>query len=229
MLEVAEKPLIVHMLDRLKCAETIDKIIICTSANIQDDPLEKIAREEGVYCYRGSEDDVLKRLLDASLEYNLPFFANITADCPLMDPTIVDWAVKEHLEENPHLTMFNNLNKDLPFDCCIVQTSALEKVVNNKSVHDTEVWLKYFLMDSELKIHTIDPGKDYYHSSLKTSIDYPEDYKFMKRIFSELYNPQKIFSLLDIIKLVKKKPEILDINANPDLLIRWRNHQHKVA
>ena len=62
MLEVAGKPLIVHMLVRIKHAKSIDKIIICTSTNPQDDPLEKIAAQENVFCFRGSEDDVLKRL-----------------------------------------------------------------------------------------------------------------------------------------------------------------------
>ena len=66
LLEVAGKPLIVCILDRLKCTYTIDKIIICTSSNPQDDPLEQVAEQEGIYCFRGSENDVLKRLLDAA-------------------------------------------------------------------------------------------------------------------------------------------------------------------
>jgi len=64
---------------------------------------------------------------------------------------------------------------------------------------------------------------------LKTSIDYPEDFEFMNRIFSELYQPDKIFSLMDIINLVKKKPNILLLNANPGLLKRWHDHQRLVA
>jgi len=228
LLEVAGKPLIVHMIDRLKCAETINNIIICTSTNSQDNPLEEIAVQEEVDCFRGSEHDVLQRLLDTAKEYHLPFFSNITADCPITDPTIVDWAVKEHTEKNADLTLFNNKQRNLPFNCYVIQTDVLEKVVNNKTVYDTEVWLKYFLADSKININTITPGQEYCHSSLKTSIDYPEDYEFMKRIFIELYDPQKIFSLLDIIKLVKKKPEILKINANKKLHERWNIHRKNI-
>ena len=225
LLEVAGKPLIVHMLDRLKGAETIEKIIICTSTHPQDDPLEIIAKEEGVCCYRGSENDVLQRLLDAAKNYHLPFFANITADCPLVDPYLVDWAVKEHLRSHANLTMYDDSNNILPFNCYVVKTNSLEKVVNNKTAHDTEVWLKYFLSDNELKIHTIDPGQKYYHSSLKTSVDYPDNYEFMKMVFAELYEENKIFSLWDVIKLVKKNPDILEINAGTLVLKRWRDHQ----
>ena len=59
LLEVQGKPLIVHMINRIKYAKKIDKIIICTSTNVQDDPLEEITKQENIYCYRGSEDDVL--------------------------------------------------------------------------------------------------------------------------------------------------------------------------
>ena len=96
LLEVAGKPLIVHMLDRIKRALTIDKIIICTSTNPQDDPLEEIAGQEQVSCFRGSEEDVLVRLMEAAQSYGLKYFANITADCPMMDPLLIDRAVLEY-------------------------------------------------------------------------------------------------------------------------------------
>ena len=225
LLEVAGKPLIVHMLDRLKCARTINKIIICTSTNPQDDPLVEVAEREGVHCFRGSEDDVLKRLFDAAREHKLPYFANITADCPLIDPVLVDRAIREHVKADAQLTIYDAANQSLPFNCYVIETDALEKIVNKKTEHDTEVLLKYFLTDNELKIHAIDPGDKYHHSVLKTSIDYPEDYEFMKRIFSELYESNHYFSILDIIKLVDKKPELLNINTNPALLKRWKEHQ----
>ena len=66
LLEVQGKPLITHMINRIKYAKNINKIIICTSTNTQDDPLEKIAQQEKIDCYRGSEDDVLQRLLETA-------------------------------------------------------------------------------------------------------------------------------------------------------------------
>lgn len=217
------------MLDRLKHCKNLNKIVICTSTNSQDDPLESIAAKENVYCYRGSEDDVLLRLFKAAIIHRLPFFANITADCPLTDPVLVDQAIMEFIKTGPDLAMYGINNGYLPFNCYVLRTSALESVINNKQLTDTEIWLKYFLTDRKMKIKTIDPGKIYHHNELKTSIDYPEDYKFMKRIFSELYEQKNIFSLLDIIKLVKEKPKILEINSTSNLLKRWRDHQRSVS
>ena len=144
LLEVAGKPLIVHMLDRIKHAKSIDKIIICTSTNPQDDPLEEIAAQEHVFCYRGSEEDVLARLLEAAQRYDLKHFANITADCPMMDPTLIDHAVMEYQNSDADLLMYDDSNNDIPFGCYMIKVTALEKVCQQKKETDTESWDKYF-------------------------------------------------------------------------------------
>ena len=227
LLEVAGKPLIVHMLDRIKQAASIDKIIICISTNPQDDPLEKIAAQENVFCYRGSEEDVLARLLEAAQRHDLKHFANITADCPMMDPKLIDQAVMKYQNSDADLLMYDYSNNDIPFNCYLIKMSALEKVCLKKNETDTEVWLKHFTSNPDLNIHTIEVEDEYRHSTLKTSLDYPEDYEFIKRIFAELYRQDTVFSILEIIDLVKRRPDILNINANSELTRRWRQHQQR--
>ena len=68
----------------------------------------------------------------------------------------------------------------------------------------------------------------YLHKTLKTSLDYPEDYEFIKHVFSELYRQDTVFSILEIIDLVKRRPDILNINANAELTRRWRQHQQRL-
>ena len=156
LLEVAGKPLKVHMLDRIKNATSIDKIIICTSTNPQDDPLEEIAAQEQVSCFRGSEEDVLVRLLEAAQSHGLKYFANITADCPMMDPLLIDRAVLEYQKADVDLLKYDDSNADLPFNCYLIKVSALEKVCQQKKETGTEVWLKYFTSNLFLKIRNIE-------------------------------------------------------------------------
>jgi len=85
LLEVEGKPILSHMLDRLKLSSSVDKIVICTSTEDQDIPLGKIAKENGVECYFGESDDVMARLLSAAEEYGLDYILSITADCPFVD------------------------------------------------------------------------------------------------------------------------------------------------
>lgn len=227
LLEVAGKPLIVHMLDRIKNATSIDKIIICTSTNPQDDPLEEIAGQEQVSCFRGSEEDVLVRLLEAAQSHGLKCFANITADCPMMDPKLIDRAVMEYQTSDADLLMYEDSNNDIPFGCYMIKVTALEKVCQQKKETDTEDWDKHFTSNPDLKICSIDVEDKYRHKTLKTSLDYPEDYEFIKHVFSELYRQDSVFSILEIIDLVKRRPDILNINANSELTRRWRQHQQR--
>ena len=126
ILEIAGKPMIVHMLDRIKLAKRIDKIVICTSTNPQDDPLEKIAKDETVYCYRGSENDVLMRLHEAAVKYHVDYIVNITADCPLIDPFFIDQIVKTYESTNADLIMSFKLPMgQRPYG---IKPSALKKV-----------------------------------------------------------------------------------------------------
>ena len=193
MLEVEGKPLIVHMLDRIKHAKTIDKIIICTSTNPQDDPLEEIAVKEKIDCHRGSEEDVLARLLEASKNHNLSHFANITADCPMLDPELIDQVVLEYHNSEVDLIKFDNSDDDVPFDCLVVKVSALDKVCRQKKAKNTEVWLKYFTSNPEITVREIVVEDIYRHSGLKTSLDYPEDFSFVQCIFRELYKKNRIW------------------------------------
>lgn len=212
MLEVAGKPVISHMLDRVKAAKGINKIIICTSTNPQDDPLSRIARQENVFCYRGSEGDVLMRLYGAALEHKLEFIVNLTADCPLIDSIHIESVIQAYKRAHAdHITA-----NRLPTGQGLwgIDVEALRRVCEIKNETETEVWGDYFTKSGFFKVYELAVDPLYEHPTLKTSLDYPEDYTFLQRIFRELYVPGNIFSLKDILTLVRKKPEILSINSH---------------
>ena len=221
LLEVQGKPLIVHMINRIKYAKRINKIIICTSTHVQDDPLEEIAQQEKIDCYRGSEDDVLLRLLETAIKFNLKYFANITADIPMIDPFLIDQSIEEYNKVNADLLIPEKYSFGA---CLVVKVSSLEKVCKTKKESNTEVWVKFFKTQKNFYIHTLKVSDENKHYFLKTSLDYPEDYMFIKKIFEELYKTNQIFTNKDIINLIKKKPEIKKINSNNADIQRWRKH-----
>jgi spore coat polysaccharide biosynthesis protein SpsF len=172
----------------------------------------ELAQEEGILCYRGSEEDVLDRLCRAALCHDLEYAVNITADCPLLDPIFIDMIIDEYERTNADLIRMTRLPPGQgPYG---VKVAALEKVCELKDETETEVWGGYFTESNFFHYHDASVEQQYLCSGLKTTLDYPEDYEFMKRIFDALYSPGKIFSLADIIDLVKKKPELLEINTH---------------
>jgi spore coat polysaccharide biosynthesis protein SpsF len=147
--EVEGRPIFTHMLDRLKLARHVDQIIVCTSTNPQDDPLVTLAANEGVFYFRGDEDDVVKRLSDAATEFKLDYILSITADCPFSDPEYADKIVEAYKQTNADLIRA----LDLPHGAFSygVKPAAYRKIVEIKDQTDSEVWGRYLRIQTYLK------------------------------------------------------------------------------
>tara|TARA_B100000963_G_C22619471_1_gene669142 strand:+ start:1015 stop:2805 length:1791 start_codon:yes stop_codon:yes gene_type:complete len=225
LIEIKGKPVISHLIDRLKLAKTIDEIIICTSTLEQDQPLAEIAKANEVECFFGDPDDVLVRMLDAANHYNLDYILTITADSIFVDPYYADKIVETFLKTDSDLIR----QFDLPHGVFSygIKLEALRKVVEIKDSSDTEVWGRYFT-DTGL-FQTLDFNViNSFHKrpGMRMTLDYQEDLKFFEAIFDALYKDGKIFSLDDILNFLDKNPKISDINKNcgEKFLKKFKNH-----
>jgi len=206
-------PMIVHMLNRLKLAKTQEDIIICTSTVAQDDPLEEIAYNEDVKCFRGHPDDVLVRLKDAAEEFNVETVINCTADNPFVDPEYVDKLYFHHIKRSNDFSKIQGL----PFGAFSYALSkeALTKVCNIKNEKNTENWHEYFLETDFFKWDSlVVTDERVMWEDLRLTVDYPEDFEFVQKIFEELWKDEKVFSLSEIVKLCRLRPDLVNINRN---------------
>ena len=213
LLEIKGKPIISHMIDRLKLANKVDEIIICTSINKQDKPLGSIAKENNIQCYFGDPDDVLVRLLGAADEFGLDYILNITADCPFVDPDYADRIVEKYIETGADLIR----QFDLPHGVFSygIKVDALRTVVGLKDSTDTEVWGRYFVDTGLFNVLDLDvENEKHKRPGLRMTLDYQEDFKFFQAVFNELYVENKVFSLTEILDFLDKNPEIIDINKD---------------
>jgi spore coat polysaccharide biosynthesis protein SpsF len=217
LLEVEGKPFMEHMFDRVKLSKKTDVIVLCTSTNPQDDPLEQCAKESGVECFRGDEDDVIQRLFNASKKYGLDYILAITADCPLVDPVYADKIVETYEQTQADLiTSF-----DLPHGAYTygIKIEALGKILEIKDSSDTEVWGRYFTDTGLFDIYAL-PIENPKHNrpNLRMTLDYPEDYEFFKAVYRGLYKKESAFSLDQIIDFLDANPEVPDINKHCESL-----------
>jgi len=211
--EVCGRKIFAHMLDRVKLAKRVDQIIVCTSRNPQDDRLVDLATVEGVSYFRGDEDDVLKRLGDAAVAFDVSYILSATADCPFVDPAYADKIVMVFEETNADLVRA----LDLPHGAYSygIKPSALQKVLEIKDTKDTEVWERYFTDTDLFEIHDL-PIRNPLHRqpALRMTLDYPEDLEFFNKVFAHLYRPGKVFSLDEILLFLKEHPEVVEINRD---------------
>lgn len=220
MLKLSNKPILEHIVKRLELCNSFKKIIIATSTDKKDDIIFKFCKDKNYSVYRGSKFDLLDRYYHVAKKYNLDGIIRITADCPVIDPLIVDRIVNYFKENNIDLC---GLDGDFPdgLDCYIMSFKALKIAWEKaKLKSDREHVGPYIIRNkNKFKIKKMYIFKNLSHH--RWTIDRPEDYKLLSIIYECLYDEKKPFFTSDILNLISKKPELLKINNH---IIRNENY-----
>jgi spore coat polysaccharide biosynthesis protein SpsF len=206
------------------------QLVIATSTALPDDAIEAEAAQIGVPCYRGSLDNCLDRHYQAGKLYNADLVIKIPSDCPLIDPCIIDEVLSYYFKYEGEYDFVSNLHPaTFPDgnDVEIMTMPCLEKAWKQATRPlELEHTTPYIWENPDFfKIANVTwaAGKDY--SMLhRFTIDYPEDYQFINRVFEELYPADPQFSCDDILNLLSAKPEIYQINAKYAGVNWYRHH-----
>lgn len=206
------KPLIQHLIERVKTAKLPNLIVLCTTTNPEDSVFTDIARKCDVESFRGSEKDILSRFLDAARKYNVDFVINVDGDDIFCDPPLIDETAQIFLETGASFIKWNGL--PLGSSPLGINVETLEKVCQMKDENNTETgWGLYFTETGLFAVKNIEPiDEELRHPEIRMTLDYPEDLEFVKEVFNRLYAPGKVFTLRDILQLIKKEPRLAEIN-----------------
>jgi spore coat polysaccharide biosynthesis protein SpsF len=216
MLPVLGQPLLSRMIERARKSVMADEIVVATSDQKEDDPIERLCKETNVECFRGHLTDLLDRHYKAGLKYGADAVVKIPSDCPLIDPAIIDKVLKCFSDGNfDYVSNLHPATYPDGNDVEIMSIEALEKAWRNaKKDYEREHTTPYFWENPhlfELGNVVWETGLNY-STTMRWTIDYEEDYLFIKRIFEELYPVKPDFGLNDILDLLERKPEIKKIN-----------------
>ncbi len=209
------KPLIWHVVDRLKYAKKIDKIIIATTVLPQDDRIEEWCKENGVSCFRGSEENVLNRYYSASEAFPSDYVVRITADDPFKEPAVIDAIITKLTEESyDHVT--NNLPPSFPegLDCEAFTKSALDRSERYaETAFEREHVTQYIYHHPELfKIGNVSCDRQLSH--LRWTIDKEADLEMVRAVYAKRNSSNKGILLLDeILQILRDNPDIEKINS----------------
>jgi spore coat polysaccharide biosynthesis protein SpsF len=217
LLPVLGRPLLEHMVERLRRSRRIDAIVLATTAEAASDPLEALAAELGIGCFRGSEDDVLARVLGAAQASGADIIVETTGDCPLIDPTWLDVVVDAYLGDGGCDFCSNTLTETFPrgTDVRVFSTEALAEVAQaTQDPADREHVSLYFWTHPERyhlrEVRSPDPTL----GSLRLTVDTPEDLALVRAVFERLYPQSPAFGLDEIATLLREHPEIRALNAS---------------
>jgi len=217
MKKVMGKPLLELLIERLKRAKTVDTIVVATSNHPEDMVIADLAEGLGVHSFCGSLNDVLSRVIEAAESVGGGIIVEITGDCPLADPEIVDKMVNTYLSNDADYVS-NVLEATYPagMDVQVFALKVLKEIsLTAKDPEDREhcSWLIYRdTKTTKYKLLNVKGPKALSYPHLRLMLDYPEDYEFITKIYENLYPEKPDFNTLDIIKLLKEKPELKKIN-----------------
>lgn len=216
MLELEGKPILWHIYNRLKQCCTLNEIVISTGEYKNNKEICDFASVNNIPLFIGSEIDLIDRLYKTAINHNAEAIVRITADCPLVDPKIVDTLVTKFLEKNQQFDIITNCEKrTFPhgLDIEVISTKTLKKLWEEIKEPQLREWFPFFIQKNHdmFKIFNMENNDDL--SKLRWTLDYPEDYEFLKQIYKNLFHSQKIFYMQNILNLLKKYPKLKEINS----------------
>ena len=216
MLQACKKPLLQHMIERIQFTETVDKIVIATSTNYNDDVIEDFCKENKILCFRGSENDVLSRYKMVADIIRADIIVRLTSDTPLLDHIILDKVVKVYTKNKyDYVSNCFPLPRTYPdgMNVEVFSKKILDEMhYNAKKPSEREHVSLYVVMQPEkYKIYRVDYLKDVSH--YRFNLDYELDYQLIKEIFENLYYENQHFTMEDVIKFLEENPSIFNINS----------------
>lgn len=223
------KPLFVRQAERVKAAHLCGRVIIATTTDGGDDPVEEICRQEGLDCFRGDAYDLLDRHYQAALRYSAGAVIKIPSDCPLIDPVVIDKVISFYMD-HPDLDFVSNLHPATwpdGNDVEIMTFSALEQAWREATrpmerEHTTPyIWER----PDRFRIGNVTMGGGVdYSMSHRFTIDYKEDYDLICAVYDELYPTNPFFEVEDILSLLERRPDIYAINSGYAGVNWYRHH-----
>jgi len=222
------RPLLLHLVERLRKSHLIKKIIVATTKNITDEIIFNLCKKNKIEVFRGDALDLLDRYYKCAKKYKSKNIIRITSDCPLMDHRIVDQIIKKYFStKSDYISNIHPPSFPDGFDVEIFKFKSLEQAYYKaKKKHEREHVTPY-IWDKPRKFKVsnyINSAKNYY-DKFRLTLDYKEDYYVVWKIFNDLYPKNKYFKLEDIIIYLKKNMEIL-INKK-FLKVNWYRYHLK--
>lgn len=214
--DLSGRPALIRLIDRLRRSTTLDAIVVATTAEPADDPLARAVEAAGIACFRGSESDVLNRVVEAHRTMATEIVVEVTGDCPLTDPKVIDHGVNTFLAHD--VDVVSNVAKPsfpIGIDVQVFGLPALAEVeasTDDPSVRE-HVSLFFYEHPEQYRIHHLAAPAGYHAPELRLVLDYPEDQRLISEIFRRLAPKYgDAFGTPEILDLVAADPALADIN-----------------
>lgn len=217
--DVCGKPALSRLLSRLRACAHLDDIVLATTDSPKDDRLEEWATRERLPCYRGSEDDVLNRVVEAQRRMQSDIVVEITGDCIMTDPEIIDLGIQTFFANSCDVVSTDGKQASWPMGQCVQVfpfhlLEEVEQTIYDPAVRE-HVSLYFYEHPERYRLIQILAPRRWQAPQYRTHLDYPEDLTFLNLIYARL-EPQfgENFGIEPLMELLRLEPHLAEINMH---------------
>jgi len=215
LLEAAGEPMLAHLVRRLRAVPSLQGIVLATTVNPTDDVLEAFARKTGIGCHRGSEEDVMLRVIGAARSADADVIVEITGDCPIIDPSIVELVIRSYL--NNEADYVSNAHVRSYPDGMDVQVFRRETLERSAAMTSDELDHEHVTLHIRnhpevfRPVHVVAPP-DLHWPELGLTLDEPGDYALLRHLIETLGRSNPLFGCGAVLSLLRAQPKLLELN-----------------
>jgi spore coat polysaccharide biosynthesis protein SpsF len=214
--EIAGKPMLGLLLERVKSCKTLNEIVVATTTDPEDIEIVKLADKMNVKSFRGSVDNVLDRVLNAARTYKADVIVELTGDCPLFDPEVIDRVVQTYLDNDYDYVSNNLKDKTWPAgtEAKVFSLNTLDEVnrLTTDKFDREHVSLYIYEHPERYRLFDVIAPPELRRPELRLTVDTKEDFELVESIYKALYKGGRIFTLKEIIQLLDKNEHLRGVN-----------------
>ena len=207
--EAVGKPMLLLMVERTRRARYLDEVVVATTTNEKDEAIASLCRENNIPYFRGSEENVLERVVEAGREYKAEVSVLLTGDCPLIDPYVIDQNICAFLAAYPNVDYVANCEvRSYPhgLDVQVLTWKTLAETVEFATTEPFREHVGWYVRRHPERYRRLDiiAPPSLSNPFFRITLDYQEDYERIKAIFEELYPQNPQFTTVDILNYARQ-------------------------
>jgi spore coat polysaccharide biosynthesis protein SpsF len=218
LLPLGGKSVLEVLINQVSHSKYVDEIVVATTTKDKDDAIVELCKKMGTTYYRGSENDVLDRVLNAAKSVNADIICELMGDSPFLDPVLIDNTITAHLSGLYDYTSNYIPENTFPmgFAVQVFPVSVLDKVskLTNDPIDRVHVSCFIYHNPKIFKVQGVTATPQIHAPDIRLSLDTKSDYELITKVYDSLYQKGKCFFVKDIVTFLRSNPELCLINKD---------------
>lgn len=213
MAPILGKPMLARQIERIQRSRRLARLVVATSDQASDDPIEALCEKIGADCFRGSLDNVLGRFVGAVQAFPADTVVRLTADCPLTDWRLIDDCIVLHEQTGADYTS-NIIERTYAdgLDVEVMKRAAIEAADRDASAQDEREHVTPFLYRHPERFQIVHMRQEIDEAAMRWTVDNEADLDMTRAVYEALHHNNPDFDRFDVLHFLRANTRISEMN-----------------